>query len=382
MYQLQPSLLDAQVTQVIGALDEVVVLELSGISGGKAAVSGTWVGTIKFEQTIDDVTWFPVGSFSGTTGAVLSQTGITTNDVVVFVGIAGVLKIRARFHAYTSGSATVTLRGSNGVSNVFVNNLVPGNLKTQTYTNDGAGVAIGSVGDRLKVDAEVSNSVAIQSLSVSRVDYSNTVTASGNSGTLSSEGLGCLSYDIRVTAASGTNKTMQISIETSEDGTNWDELTNTRRFTATGGQNHDNIAIGPKYYRYSWVVAGSSPSFTFSIRTTLKDYLPRRNITIDKYSDVIINSLNATSSVFQSADCTNISLFTVRSDDGGSTTQYKVQASNNTVNWVDVSGAISQARATTQLTQFPNVAFRYFRIVITAAANVANTLDLYWSAGG
>lgn len=154
-FQVQPSLGDLETSSNIGALNETVVLDTNGVSGAKAVVSGTWAGTIKFEQSIDGVRWDNIGCFSGTTGAVLSATGITSNDIVVFVGIAGVSKIRARFHAYTSGTASVVIRASNGVSNVFVDNLIPANLKAQTHTHDGAGVPIGSIGDRLKVAADI-----------------------------------------------------------------------------------------------------------------------------------------------------------------------------------------------------------------------------------
>lgn len=143
-FNAQPTLADLLVQKTISALNETVELETNGVSGGKAAVTGTWVGTIKFEQSIDDINWFPIGTFSGTTGAILSQTGISTNDIVVFVGIAGVAKIRARFDSYTSGSAVVSLRASNGVSNVFVDNLIPGNLRTQAHLHAGNGISNGN----------------------------------------------------------------------------------------------------------------------------------------------------------------------------------------------------------------------------------------------
>lgn len=140
----QPILEDLNVVGIIDGLNEVVILALSAVSGGKAVVSGTWSGTIKFEGTLDGTRWDTIESLSGTTGTLVSQTGITSNDIIVFVGIAGLAQIRARFHAYTSGSATVTLRGSTGAGNVFVNSLIPSNLKTQSYVNDGSGNAITS----------------------------------------------------------------------------------------------------------------------------------------------------------------------------------------------------------------------------------------------
>lgn len=135
----QPLLEDFTATGQIGALDETIELTLAGVSGGKAVVSGTWNGTIKFEGSVDGLRWDNIGTFSGTTGAILSQTGITANDLLVFVGIAGLFKLRARFHIYSSGTATVTFRASNGVSNVFVDNLIARNLKSEIYGVDKSG---------------------------------------------------------------------------------------------------------------------------------------------------------------------------------------------------------------------------------------------------
>jgi hypothetical protein len=143
-FQPEPIFGDIQVIGTLGSLTDNVVLEMNGVSGGKAVVSGTWVGTIKFEQSIDGLRWDPAGSFDGTNGAIVSQTGITTNTIIVLVGIAGIFRLRARFTLYTSGTATVVLRGSNGVSNVFADNLIPGNFRVMSYTNDGAGTAITS----------------------------------------------------------------------------------------------------------------------------------------------------------------------------------------------------------------------------------------------
>jgi len=137
----QAPLKDAEVTKTISGLNDSIELILPGISGGKAVISGTWIGNIKFEQFIGGIVdghlldrWDNIGSFDGTTGAILSATGITNNTIVVFIGIAGVKKIRARFNAWTSGSAIVTLRGSHGASNVFAANLIPRNLKTEPHT--------------------------------------------------------------------------------------------------------------------------------------------------------------------------------------------------------------------------------------------------------
>ena len=127
---------DLTVVDTISALNDTVNLAINGISGSKALVTGTWDGTIKFEVSLDGSVWHPAGSFSGTTGVSLSQTGITTNDVVVLVGIAGAMHIRARADSWTSGTATVLINASNGVSNVFANNLKADNFKVQLFGDD------------------------------------------------------------------------------------------------------------------------------------------------------------------------------------------------------------------------------------------------------
>lgn len=236
---------------------------------------------------------------------------------------------------------------------------------------------IGNTGDRLKVDA--SFSVASPLIAhINRQDASGTKTVSGNSGTLDSAGFTCLTFELRITAASGTSPILQVALESSDDGTNWSEFTNTTQFSTTGSFRHQRLALGAKYYRYTWTISGASPSFTFTINTTLKSVLPNRNVSISKYQNLQINSLNALSSVFNAADCSNISVSTVRSDDGGSNTQYVVQASTNGINWNNITGNISQGRGTVLNTDFSAKAYRFYRLQITAAANVLNYLDIFW----
>lgn len=218
---------------------------------------------------------------------------------------------------------------------------------------------------------------------VTRYDKASaTVTTNGNTDALDSLGFGCLTYETHVTAISGSGATFQVTIESSEDTTNWNEFSNTRRFTAISSQRHQRVALGARYYRFSWVLTGSSPSVTFEIVTTLKPYLPNRNVMMSKYQDVIIDSTSNVSSVFTAADVSNVSLMTTRSDDGGSNCSYVIQTSNNNTNWINVTGNLTQARDTQLQTEFSNKAARFYRVKIVSAANVANGLDLFWTAGG
>ena len=67
-------------------------------------ISGTWVGTLQFEQTLDESTWYslPVFPYNSTT----SVTSTTANGYWV-ASVAGVWKIRVRASAFVSGTASV-----------------------------------------------------------------------------------------------------------------------------------------------------------------------------------------------------------------------------------------------------------------------------------
>jgi hypothetical protein len=69
-----------------------------------------------------------------------------------------------------------------------------------------------------------------------------------------------------VTAASGTTPNLTAFIEVSVDGTNWDAV---GTFTAKTAAGREVITINPlvgKQVRARWVITGTTPSFTFSIR--------------------------------------------------------------------------------------------------------------------
>lgn len=79
------------------------------------------------------------------------------------------------------------------------------------------------------------------------------------------------SYDrvwayLDITAASGTSPTLDIIIQESVDGTTWyDSGYSFTQSTATGKQRLSMPAVGGYFIRASCTIAGTSPSFTFSV---------------------------------------------------------------------------------------------------------------------
>ena len=106
-------------TGSLAALNAAAPLAVQGNAGWAVDVRGTFVGTITFQSSVDGTNWIaaamlPVGS---TTNA---ATVTTTAAVGAWMGnAAGMSHVRAIMTAYTSGTATVTLRAFNNAGVVL-----------------------------------------------------------------------------------------------------------------------------------------------------------------------------------------------------------------------------------------------------------------------
>lgn len=107
---VQVNQVDASATGSLGALNAATALNLNGDAGFAVDIRGTFVGTITFQGTVDGTNWLtlavmPLGSASNV-AAVTTATapGAWTGNS------AGMSQVRVIMTAYTSGTATVTLR--------------------------------------------------------------------------------------------------------------------------------------------------------------------------------------------------------------------------------------------------------------------------------
>ena len=119
------SVTNADVTSsgTLAAAAQTVALSVTGgMSAASAQVTGTWVGTIQFEGTVDGINWATInGVFAGTSAP---GPTITANGIVRFTP-AGLTSIRLNMTAFTSGSATITMRAGMGAGGTFLNQSLP-----------------------------------------------------------------------------------------------------------------------------------------------------------------------------------------------------------------------------------------------------------------
>lgn len=180
-------------TQPVVVLDEITTGSISsngglleqehnGVGNSAVQITGSWVGTLQFEATVNGVDWFPVVAY-GTGPSALANTGTTVNYVGRIV-CAGTRAVRVRASAWTSGTANITIRGG------AVAGVVRANVTQNAYTS---------------------------------IANSSTSPLSGNAtftGTLEN----CIStMGIQVSVfASEDSAPDGLRIEQSQDGTNWD----------------------------------------------------------------------------------------------------------------------------------------------------------------
>lgn len=91
-------------------------------------------------------------------------------------------------------------------------------------------------------------------------------TASGNSGPLDNFGPAkTIRAQLDVTAASGTGPTLDVVIEDTLDGVNFNTIGTFTQRTAAGRQVLDISAAFSDTLRVRWTIGGGTPSFTFSV---------------------------------------------------------------------------------------------------------------------
>lgn len=174
---------------------------LDGMSSVGIDISGTWVGTISFEGSVDNTTWWSLNCAQVTSGAIGTSTTTNTAWRCLTSGLSG---FRVKRTVATSGTATVTMIQT------------PGEPYTRVYIRGSTdGSFIGNIGDALKTTATLAGGTTQTYTRKLRYDDMNATT----------NGIARLTS---VTAASGWNKVygytgsgtligVVISLETKDD---------------------------------------------------------------------------------------------------------------------------------------------------------------------
>lgn len=150
---------DANQTGTLTAPAQTVVLDLNRFGTATVQITGTWVGTIEFEATVNGTTFVSMPAIRVSDRTVVSNT--TANGVFV-IAISGFSTVRARASALASGSAAIAIM-ANGTSTSLP---VAGGASANVAVTNAAGAAAVNIqdgGNSITVDGTVgvSGSVAV-----------------------------------------------------------------------------------------------------------------------------------------------------------------------------------------------------------------------------
>jgi hypothetical protein len=126
-----------------GTLTDTFVIG-DGIAAVSLRVSGTWVGTIAFEGTLDNVIWDPVYGCRAGVGTLHTSIDESLTANIFRFTMAGIRRIRATF-TRTSGTANITWVGSKGTAGVYLNFPIPPGANSIGLLGANSGVDIGDV---------------------------------------------------------------------------------------------------------------------------------------------------------------------------------------------------------------------------------------------
>lgn len=115
-----------------------------GISAVALRISGTWVGTVVFEGSVDATLWDPIYGVRAGVGIPYTSIDESLNDNVFRFTTAGFRQVRAVF-TRTSGTVTLSWRASYNVSGVYVNFPLPPGTNAIGKLAANSGVDIGDV---------------------------------------------------------------------------------------------------------------------------------------------------------------------------------------------------------------------------------------------
>lgn len=187
--------------------------------------------------------------------------------------------------------------------------------------------------------------------------------------------------NIPVTAVTGTNPTLDVSIEESDDaGTNWFKVYDFPRITATGIYRSSVLKLRGNRVRYVQTVGGTTPSFTRSVNRLQANTATQQLVQlIDR--TIVPNTLNSTSGVLYVEGCIDYNLY-VRCTAQTTAATIDLQISDDNTNWFTVAGASITTVNGIARSVATNIQARFARAIVSAAGTGITLSELTLKAVG
>ncbi len=314
---------------------------------------GTWSAINSFEASVDGLNYFAVNGVIATNGVITNNMASNLN---VRIDVAGLKYIQVRVSSYTSGQVITNLKLSSTTSGVSLENPLPqGN-------NSIGGVAINSAGAGLGFALQSSTNTDVASAAITTTTTSATITQ-GN--------VQSASFNVAVSAVSGTTPTLDISIEESDDGgTSWYPIFQMARITAAGIYRTPVIMLSGNRIRYVQTVGGTTPSFTRAIsRNNFMHKANNLKVFVDR--TVNPNTVSSTTPAYFVGGSDAIGIY-INMGAATTTPTFQLQGSEDNLNWYAIGGSTLATTANATVYQYnANTATKFVRAIVATAGTSA-----------
>lgn len=226
----------------------------------------------------------------------------------------------------------------------------------------------------------IANSWAVQQPSgFGNVDVASAaLTTTTTTATLSpgNFGHGAYTAQIAVTAVSGAGATLDVVIQESVDGgTNWEDVYHFERITATGSYTSPMMRFqkGSNAIRYVQTVAGTTPSFTRSIRRNAYNMSAPL---LRRYFDrtIVPNTLNSTTPTYDVKGADTVQIVVNMGAITTTAPQFVIEGSEDGTNWYQLSAAALLSVASATVIQTVNLTICSFVRARVSTAGSGATL--------
>jgi hypothetical protein len=171
--------------------------------------------------------------------------------------------------------------------------------------------------------------------------------------------------NIPVTAVTGTNPTLDVSIEESTDnGTNWIKVYDFPRITTTGQYNSPILRMRGTRVRYVQTVGGTTPSFTRSVnRLQISHAASQICQIVDR--TIVPNTLSSTTPALLVEGCQDFNIM-VRCTAQTTAATLTLQFSHDATNWHTTGNTLTTAAGIVH-GKVQNEQWKFARLIVTAA---------------
>lgn len=169
-----------------------VLMPTSAIAGLSISISGTWVGTLTFQETVDGINWINDTVLSAVAGTFVTT---TTGNGTFETNVGSYRGYRVFATAFTSGTAVIAYSASSGSAITATQAFVSDPLNNNTISIKPASTAAVATDTALVVAVSPNNALTVNNSRSTLIGYTTTSTAS-NTNLLDPSGAGAYT-DVR-----------------------------------------------------------------------------------------------------------------------------------------------------------------------------------------